>query len=72
MTKDCKYLKKAEMKNSDLWQRFLQVYKQHHVTMNWLQGHAGHALNERCDTLASNAALQGPWQVDKPYVASCE
>ncbi|MGB0356832.1 MAG: ribonuclease HI [Cytophagales bacterium] len=55
-------------KNSDLWRRFMRVYAQHDVTMRWVQGHAGHAMNERCDTLAFNRALKGPWQVDEIYM----
>lgn len=40
------------VKNVDLWQRFLAVYKRHKVTFNWVRGHAGHPENERCDALA--------------------
>ncbi len=56
-------------KNVDLWQRFLRVYRTHRVQMAWVQGHAGHVYNERCDVLATQAALRGPWQVDEGYVA---
>lgn len=41
-----------KVKNVDLWQRFLAVYKRHKVTFNWVKGHAGHPENERCDALA--------------------
>ena len=43
------------VKNVDLWQRFLAVYKRHKVTFNWIKGHAGHPENERCDALAVSA-----------------
>ena len=56
-------------KNADLWQRFLAVYRQHHVTLTWVKGHAGHLYNERCDKLATQAALEGPWAVDEGYEA---
>lgn len=39
-------------KNVDLWQRFLAVYRRHHVTFTWVKGHADNPLNERCDRLA--------------------
>lgn len=45
-----------DKKNPDLWRRFLKVYRQHHVRFQWVKGHAGHPLNERCDELATVAA----------------
>jgi ribonuclease HI len=39
-------------KNPDLWQRFLKIYRQHHVKLQWVKGHNNHPLNERCDRLA--------------------
>lgn len=41
-----------KVKNPDLWQRFLLVYRRHRVTFYWIKGHAGHPENERCDSLA--------------------
>lgn len=41
-----------KVKNPDLWQRFLVVYRLHKVSFHWLKGHAGHPENERCDALA--------------------
>ena len=40
-------------KNPDLWIRFLKVYRKHHVTLQWVKGHAGNLENERCDTWGS-------------------
>ena len=57
-------------KNADLWQRFLTVYREHNVKFTWVKGHAGHPYNERCDQLATQAALKGPWAVDEGYEAS--
>jgi ribonuclease HI len=54
-------------KNVDLWKRFLTVYRQHKVKLTWVRGHAGHLYNERCDQLATQAALKGPWGIDKGY-----
>ncbi len=42
----------AKVKNPDLWQRFLPLYRSHRVSFHWIKGHAGHPENERCDALA--------------------
>ncbi len=42
----------AKKKNSDLWKRFLPLYRKHRVSFHWIKGHNGHPENERCDTLA--------------------
>lgn len=38
--------------NIDLWEILLPLLEKHHVTFNWIKGHAGHPENERCDQLA--------------------
>ena len=43
------------VKNADLWRMLDELASQHEVTWHWLKGHAGHVLNERCDTLAVEA-----------------
>ncbi len=43
-------------KNPDLWKRFLTIYEQHNVKFQWVKGHNDHPQNERCDSLAVNAA----------------
>ncbi len=43
-------------KNVDLWQRFIPLFKKHHVEFKWVKGHAGHSENERCDRMAVAAA----------------
>lgn len=47
---------KQPVKNVDLWKRLLAAAEPHEVTYHWVRGHAGHAENERCDTLATAAA----------------
>jgi ribonuclease HI len=47
--------KKKPVKNEDLWRMLDAVAAKHRVTWHWLKGHAGHALNERCDQLANEA-----------------
>lgn len=59
-----------DKKNPDLWKRFLKIYPKHQVKMNWVKGHAGHVENERCDTLAVEAALGGDLKVDEGFKAS--
>ncbi|MET3730616.1 ribonuclease HI [Moheibacter stercoris] len=43
-------------KNEDLWRRFLILYRKHHVSFQWVKGHAGNEFNERADELAVAAA----------------
>jgi len=40
------------VKNEELWQRLDRLVAKHHVAFHWLEGHAGHTENERCDKLA--------------------
>lgn len=54
-------------KNPDLWMRFLRVYPKHKVRFQWVRGHDGNALNERCDELAVEAALGGNLKVDGAF-----
>ncbi len=56
-----------DKKNIDLWKRFLPLFKQHRIRLHWVKGHAGIAENERCDVLATTAALNGPWLEDTGY-----
>ncbi len=45
--------------NRDLWERLLELTRQHTVEWHWVRGHAGHAENERCDALARAAIAAG-------------
>ena len=38
--------------NPDLWGQLLDLLEVHKVEFCWIKGHAGHAENERCDSLA--------------------
>jgi ribonuclease HI len=44
------------VKNVDLWKRLLKAKEPHKVTFEWVRGHNGHPMNERCDILATTAA----------------
>ncbi|XCI75520.1 MAG: ribonuclease HI [Flavobacteriales bacterium] len=54
-------------KNPDLWQRFLNIYRQHWVTFKWIKGHSNHQQNERCHSLAVQASLHKRMKVDQVY-----
>lgn len=57
----------AGKKNSDLWQRFLKVYRKHKVTFVWVKGHNNHKQNERCDELAVQAAQASFLKIDEGF-----
>lgn len=55
------------VKNPDLWKRYLVVSAPHHVRFKWIKGHNGHPMNERCDALAVDASLQRNLPADQWY-----
>lgn len=61
-----------KVKNPDLWQRFVPLYRAHQVTFHWIKGHAGHPENERCDRLAVAAYGQSGLPEDTGYIISKE
>ena len=54
-------------KNPDLWVRFLKIFRVHKVSFLWVKGHANNKENERCDTLAVEAAEKTSVQIDFWY-----
>jgi len=54
-------------KNSDLWKRFLKIYREHNVTLHWVRGHSGHVFNEKCDQLAVSATKKEKLAIDVNY-----
>ena len=44
--------------NPDLWERLLELYDYHKVTIVWVKGHAGHPENERCDEMAQGESAK--------------
>lgn len=63
----------AKRLNSDLWIRFLELYRQHEVSFHWVKGHADNPENVRCDLLAVEAAekavsLQGYGVADEGFM----
>ena len=47
---------KKPVANQDLWQRLDAAITPHQINWQWVKGHAGHPMNERCDDLARDAA----------------
>ncbi len=45
-----------KVKNPDLWQRFLRVYRRHQVKFVWVKGHGDNVENNVCDVLAVKAS----------------
>ena len=39
----------SKKKNSDLWIRFLKIYRKYRVRFVWVKGHSNIKENERCD-----------------------
>lgn len=56
--------------NPDLWDKLLKLCKFHQVTFCWVKGHAGIEGNERCDALATSAAIGSDLAVDTVYEKS--
>ena len=59
-----------DKKNSDLWMRFLNIYREHSVKLVWVKGHADNVENECCDRLAVAAAygtnlIRDEWYEDQ-------
>lgn len=55
------------VKNVDLWKRFIPAYKRHTVKFVWVKGHADNPENNRCDELAVAAYKNGNLLVDEGY-----
>jgi ribonuclease HI len=53
--------------NPDLWERLLELCKIHKVKFEWVRGHTGHPENERCDELATSAAVSAHLSIDEGY-----
>ncbi len=55
-------------KNPELWQRFLKIYRQHEVNIQWVKGHNNNKENEICDRLAVHASKQNNLLDDEGYI----
>ena len=59
---------KQPVKNRELWEQLLALVERHTITWHKVKGHAGVALNERCDELAV-AACQTARRAVSPTAA---
>ena len=60
---------KKSVKNQDLWIEMLGAIRGRSVTFNWIKGHNGHAMNERCDAL-SNMQARRAVRMTEPFISS--
>ena len=58
---------KGGKKNPDLWRELHTLLQLHHVTFKWIKGHADNPYNNKCDELATNAAIHGKKISDHIY-----
>ncbi len=56
----------SNIKNPDLWQKFVNLYQQQDIDMVWVKGHNGCPENEECDKLAVEAC-RCPRNIDHGY-----
>ena len=56
----------GELLNVDLWKKLDKLASGHELSFEWVKGHAGHPLNERCDKLATTAADGEDLKEDEP------
>ncbi len=55
---DFRTKKGKPVKNRELWEKLSRLLEQHRISWYWVEGHAGHPENERCDRLARKAAQE--------------
>lgn len=60
------------VKNPDLWKRFLAIYNAKNTCFQWVKGHNDHPQNDRCDFLAVQASKKEILQIDQGYENSDE
>jgi ribonuclease HI len=50
--------KAGKIENLELWQELVNATQPHHVSWQWVRGHAGHPQNEYANHLATRAARE--------------
>ncbi|MDB5230059.1 MAG: rnhA [Chitinophagaceae bacterium] len=61
---------KGGKKNKDLWMRYWQLAKKFSIRFVWVKGHAENPYNNRCDELATAAAVSKDLLIDEGYETS--
>lgn len=61
---------KGGKKNKDLWLQYHKIAAPFSIQFHWVKGHANNPFNNRCDELATQAADQGPWEIDTVFEAA--
>ena len=59
---------KGGKKNKDLWMRFYELSRKHHLKFIWVKGHAENIYNIRCDLLATAVADGKDLLIDEGYM----
>ena len=52
------------VKNPDLWRRFIPLFNMYKPAFHWIKGHTGHPQNERADQLAVAASQKENLLID--------
>lgn len=63
---------KGGKKNKDLWMRYKRISRDFNIKMYWVKGHAENFYNNRCDELATKAALGNDLLIDDGYMEGDE
>lgn len=50
------FLSDPSRKNADLWEKVMRLSKWHKLSAEWVRGHSGNKLNQRCDSIANREA----------------
>lgn len=58
---------KSPVVNPDLWAKLLELLDQHHVTIEWVKGHAGNEENEVADRLSVAQAMRQDLPADPGF-----
>ncbi len=59
--------KNEKAKNSDLWEKLLNLCRVHQIEFIWVKGHTANKENNRCDELAVKAASVSDLPIDIGY-----
>lgn len=58
---------KGDKKNPDLWKELNLLLQENEVSFRWIKGHADNPFNNKCDQLATQAAMHNGLAIDQYY-----